>query len=90
VFALVLVESLKCSHACMARAAGGVFPFGASHVWNSATRLVNSERGFVVLTCKARTFSAGLHALWTPSKDGPLLKRPVRLGVLATVFARVL
>jgi hypothetical protein len=77
VLALVLVESLMCSHACMARAASGVFPFGASHVWNSATRLMNSERGFVVLTSKARAFSARLlHAMWTLEAMNQL--RPLR------------
>jgi hypothetical protein len=74
----VFVEALKCLFASLPSGASGVFPFGASHVWNSATRLLNSEGGFMVLTCKAITFIAGLlHAMWTLGRDEPLLKRAV-------------
>ena len=61
----MFVESLKCRLACLPGSASGVFPLGASHVWNSATRLLNLERGFMVVTREAITFFARQHALWT-------------------------
>ena len=62
---LMFVESLKCRLACLPGSASGAFPLGASHVWNSATRLLNLERGFMVLASEAITFFARQHALWT-------------------------
>jgi hypothetical protein len=62
---LMFFESLKCRLACLPGSASGAFPLGASHVWNSATRLLNLERGFMVLTREAITFFARQHALWT-------------------------
>ena len=47
---LVVDESLKRGLACVPSGAGGLLPFGASHVENSAAGLMNFGGGFVVLT----------------------------------------